>query len=128
MAGLGLAAAAGCFLGASGMDYYPTIVFHELITNSFDACEEAGILPDIDIELKRYMGYQTLYFEVKEASLKTKITPMKSNGKIYYFIDISAPFRPFWYTKVVKTRSLALLFPCAPVLFVVKYVVKKTSP
>ena len=29
MAGLGLAAAAGCFLGASGMDYYPTIVFHE---------------------------------------------------------------------------------------------------
>ena len=30
-----------------------TIVFHELITNSFDAAEEAGILPDIDIELKR---------------------------------------------------------------------------
>ena len=29
MAGLGLISAAGCFLGASGMDYYPTIVFHE---------------------------------------------------------------------------------------------------
>ena len=29
MAAMGLVAAAGCFLGASGMDYYPTIVFHE---------------------------------------------------------------------------------------------------
>ena len=30
-----------------------TIVFHELITNSFDAAEEAGILPEIKIDLKR---------------------------------------------------------------------------
>ncbi len=40
-------------LGFTGKIRSLTIVFHELITNSFDACEEAGILPDIDIELKR---------------------------------------------------------------------------
>lgn len=40
-------------LGFSGKIRSLTIVFHELITNSFDACEEAGILPDIKIDLKR---------------------------------------------------------------------------
>ncbi|WP_407454714.1 DNA topoisomerase VI subunit B [Methanobrevibacter sp.] len=40
-------------LGFTGKIRSLTIVFHELITNSFDACEESGILPDIDIELKR---------------------------------------------------------------------------
>jgi len=40
-------------LGFTGKIRSLTIVFHELITNSFDASEEAGILPDIDIELKR---------------------------------------------------------------------------
>lgn len=40
-------------LGFSGKIRSLTIVFHELITNSLDACEEAGILPDITIELKR---------------------------------------------------------------------------
>ena len=40
-------------LGFTGKIRSLTIVFHELITNSFDACEESGILPEIDIELKR---------------------------------------------------------------------------
>ncbi|WP_305514598.1 DNA topoisomerase VI subunit B [Methanobrevibacter sp. V14] len=40
-------------LGFTGKIRSLTIVFHELITNSFDACEESEILPDIDIELKR---------------------------------------------------------------------------
>ena len=40
-------------LGFSGKIRSLTIVFHELITNSLDACEEVGILPDITIELKR---------------------------------------------------------------------------
>ena len=40
-------------LGFSGKIRSLTIVFHELITNSLDACEEAGILPDITIELTR---------------------------------------------------------------------------
>lgn len=40
-------------LGFSGKIRSLTIVFHELITNSLDACEEAGILPEITIELKR---------------------------------------------------------------------------
>ncbi len=40
-------------LGFSGKIRSLTIVFHELITNSLDACEEAGILPDITIELKK---------------------------------------------------------------------------
>ena len=40
-------------LGFTGKIRSLTIIFHELITNSFDAAEEAGILPNIDIELKR---------------------------------------------------------------------------
>lgn len=40
-------------LGFTGPIRSLTIVFHELITNSFDAAEEAGILPEINIELKR---------------------------------------------------------------------------
>ncbi len=40
-------------LGFSGKIRSLTIVFHELITNSLDAAEEAGILPEITIELKR---------------------------------------------------------------------------
>lgn len=40
-------------LGFTGKIRSLTIVFHELITNSFDAAEEVGILPDIEIDLKR---------------------------------------------------------------------------
>ena len=40
-------------LGFSGKIRSLTIVFHELITNSFDAAEEAGILPEIRIDLKQ---------------------------------------------------------------------------
>jgi DNA topoisomerase-6 subunit B len=40
-------------LGFTGKIRSMTIVFHELITNSFDAAEEAGILPEIEISLKR---------------------------------------------------------------------------
>ncbi len=40
-------------LGFSGKIRSLTIVFHELITNSLDAAEEAGILPEIIIDLKR---------------------------------------------------------------------------
>ncbi len=40
-------------LGFTGKIRSLTIVFHELIMNSFDAAEEAGILPEINIELKR---------------------------------------------------------------------------
>ncbi|MBU4547925.1 MAG: ATP-binding protein, partial [Euryarchaeota archaeon] len=40
-------------LGFSGKIRSLTIVFHELITNSFDAAEEAGILPIIKIDLQR---------------------------------------------------------------------------
>ena len=40
-------------LGFTGKIRSLTIVFHELITNSFDAAEEAGILPEIKIDLKR---------------------------------------------------------------------------
>jgi DNA topoisomerase VI subunit B len=40
-------------LGFSGKIRSLTMVFHELITNSFDAAEEAGIQPEISIDLKR---------------------------------------------------------------------------
>lgn len=40
-------------LGFSGKIRSLTMVFHELITNSLDAAEEAGILPEINIDLRR---------------------------------------------------------------------------
>src|SRR5512137_823011 len=40
-------------LGYSGKLRSLTTVIHELVTNSLDACEEAGILPDIDVVLKQ---------------------------------------------------------------------------
>lgn len=40
-------------LGFSGKIRSLTMVFHELITNSLDAAEEAGILPELTIDLKR---------------------------------------------------------------------------
>jgi DNA topoisomerase VI B subunit len=40
-------------LGFSGKIRSLTMVFHELITNSLDASEEAGIQPEITIDLKR---------------------------------------------------------------------------
>ncbi|KZX14373.1 DNA topoisomerase VI subunit B [Methanobrevibacter filiformis] len=40
-------------LGFSGKIRSLTMVFHELITNSFDASEEAGILPEIKIDLQK---------------------------------------------------------------------------
>ncbi len=39
-------------LGFSGKTRSMTTIIHEAVTNSLDACEEAGILPDISIELK----------------------------------------------------------------------------
>jgi len=40
-------------LGYSGKLRSLTTVVHELVTNSLDACEEAGILPDIDVVVKQ---------------------------------------------------------------------------
>ncbi|MFH1788451.1 MAG: DNA topoisomerase VI subunit B [Candidatus Altiarchaeota archaeon] len=40
-------------LGYSGKVRSLTTIIHELVTNSLDACEEAGILPDFHIELKQ---------------------------------------------------------------------------
>ena len=40
-------------LGYSGKLRSMTTIIHELVTNSLDACEEAEILPDINIEIKK---------------------------------------------------------------------------
>jgi DNA topoisomerase-6 subunit B len=39
-------------LGFSGKVRSMTMIVHELVTNSLDACEEAGILPEIYVEIK----------------------------------------------------------------------------
>src|SRR3989338_1782462 len=39
-------------LGFSGKVRSLTTIVHELVTNSLDACEEAGILPDIKVGVK----------------------------------------------------------------------------
>ncbi|MEM3422210.1 MAG: DNA topoisomerase VI subunit B [Candidatus Bilamarchaeaceae archaeon] len=40
-------------LGFSGPTRSFTIIVHELVTNSLDACEEAGILPEIEVEINQ---------------------------------------------------------------------------
>lgn len=40
-------------LGYSGKLRSLTTVIHEIVTNSLDACEEAGIQPEIDVELRQ---------------------------------------------------------------------------
>ncbi|ODS36351.1 MAG: DNA topoisomerase VI subunit B [Candidatus Altiarchaeales archaeon WOR_SM1_86-2] len=40
-------------LGYTGKIRSLTTVVHELVTNSFDACEEAGILPEITVEIQQ---------------------------------------------------------------------------
>ena len=40
-------------LGYSGKLRSLTTVIHELVTNALDACEEAGILPDLDLQIKQ---------------------------------------------------------------------------
>ncbi len=40
-------------LGFSGPARSFTIIIHELVTNSLDACEEAGIVPEIDVEISQ---------------------------------------------------------------------------
>lgn len=40
-------------LGYSGKLRSLTTVVHEIVTNSLDACEEAGILPEIEIEIRQ---------------------------------------------------------------------------
>ncbi len=39
-------------LGFSGKVRSMTMIVHELVTNSLDACEEADVLPDIYVEIK----------------------------------------------------------------------------
>ena len=48
-------------LGLSGKQRSLTTIIHELVTNSLDACEEAGILPEIEVKLAE-LG--TEYYEI----------------------------------------------------------------
>jgi len=64
-------------LGFSGKIRSLTTIVHEYVTNSLDACEEAGILPDIKVEVK----------EIAESRYKIKVEdngpgiPKKHLGK-----------------------------------------------
>lgn len=48
-------------LGLSGKQRTMTTIIHELVTNSLDACEEAGILPDIQVAISE-LGSE--YYEI----------------------------------------------------------------
>jgi len=48
-------------LGLSGKQRTLTTIIHELVTNSLDACEEAGILPEIEVSLSE-LGSE--YYEI----------------------------------------------------------------
>jgi DNA topoisomerase VI subunit B len=48
-------------LGLSGKQRTMTTIIHELVTNSLDACEEAGILPEIEVTISE-LGSE--YYEI----------------------------------------------------------------
>jgi len=48
-------------LGLSGKQRTMTTIIHELVTNSLDACEEAGILPEIEVSISE-LGSE--YYEI----------------------------------------------------------------
>lgn len=50
-------------LGYSGKVRSLTTIIHELITNSLDACEEAGILPDIEVEIRELANEHYRFLE-----------------------------------------------------------------
>ena len=50
-------------LGYSGKLRSLTTIIHELVTNSLDACEEAGILPDIEVEIRQIGEEHYRFFE-----------------------------------------------------------------
>ncbi|MBN2478377.1 DNA topoisomerase VI subunit B [Candidatus Micrarchaeota archaeon] len=52
-------------LGFSGKIRSLTTIVHEYVTNSFDACEEAGILPEIEMEMKE-TGKDRYLLKVKD--------------------------------------------------------------
>ena len=52
-------------LGYSGKVRSLTTIIHEVVTNSLDACEEAGILPEIEVEIKE-IGSEHYRFRVAD--------------------------------------------------------------
>jgi len=52
-------------LGYSGKQRSLTTVVHELVTNALDACEEAGILPEVEVALKQ-VGPEHYRFTCKD--------------------------------------------------------------
>lgn len=52
-------------LGYSGKVRSLTTIIHEVVTNSLDACEEAGILPEINVEI-RELGNEHYRFKVTD--------------------------------------------------------------
>lgn len=52
-------------LGLSGKQRSLTTIIHELVTNSLDACEEAGILPEIEVKLSE-LGSEYYEISVKD--------------------------------------------------------------
>jgi DNA topoisomerase-6 subunit B len=52
-------------LGYSGQLRSLTTVVHELVTNSLDACEEAGILPELQFEI-RQLGQEHYKFKARD--------------------------------------------------------------
>ncbi|MBP2201979.1 DNA topoisomerase-6 subunit B [Methanococcus voltae] len=69
-------------LGYSGKLRSMTTIIHELVTNSMDACEEAEILPDINVTIERLGNeYYRLIVEDNGSGIPTKYVP-KVFGKM----------------------------------------------
>lgn len=74
------------FKKIKALDYFIMMDNKGIYTQeSFVFCSWSNIK---NIDLRRYMGYQTLFFEVKSANLDTKIKPVHKNGKIYYCLPL----------------------------------------
>ena len=69
-------------LGLSGKIKTLTTIIHEYVSNSIDACEEAGILPEVDVQIEE-LGEEYLEVTVKDNGPGlTEQTVRKALGQI----------------------------------------------
>ncbi len=78
-------------LGYSGKVRSLTTVIHEYLTNSLDACEEAGLLPDIKVEVKQ-LGEDRYSVSVSDNGPGI---PFKHVGKVYATVLAGTKFHRY---------------------------------
>ena len=88
------------YLGYVGKVKSLTTVIHELVTNSLDACEEAGILPDLKVKVEQ--------IGEKDAGKKVKlcgwVQTVRAHGGVV-FLDVRDRYGVIQVVLIKKNKS-----------------------